>query len=242
MKTGLFERILENIFFFQFIPSLTSSRKRQIRTPFSEIYFHHLLSGQQKGCADSVLTGSFPGPPSGQIPVESCEHPPPYASGLGYLVIREVFRLTPRMIVHRGPIDHAIEWRVLAAFCCILGSNCQKSQTYGQKLGRHFMACSRQRFLSFSLRSDPSKIGRHQNQSRAAVLAHIFSDPRLPAGPPNAVTRSRRKYHSAVTRADYSVFKVPANVSRHIKSRTQGQKGVLQVPGHRPLGRLPWLF
>ena len=143
MKTGLFERILENIFFFQFIPSLTSSRKRQIRTPFSEIYFYHLPSGQQKGCADSVLTGSFPGPPSGQIPVESCEHPPPYASGLGYLVIREVFRLTPRMIVHRGPIDHAIEWRVLAAFCCILGSNCQKSQTYGQKLGRHFMAWSK---------------------------------------------------------------------------------------------------
>ena len=70
------------------------------------------------------------------------------------------------------------------------------------------MACSRQRFLSFSLRSDPSKIGRHQNQSRAAVLAHIFSDPRLPAGPPNAVTRSRRKYHSVVAHAGYSVFKV----------------------------------
>ena len=44
---------------------------------------------------------------------------------------------------------------------------------------------------------------------RAAVLAHILSDPRLPAGPPNAVTRSRRKYHSVVARTDYSVFKVP---------------------------------
>ena len=120
MKTGLFERILENIFFFQFIPPLTSSRKRQKSPPLSKIYFHHLLSGQQKGCTGNVLTGSFPGPPPGQIPVEPCEHPPPYASGLGYLVLREAFRLTPRMIAQRRPFDHAIKWRVLAAFCRIL--------------------------------------------------------------------------------------------------------------------------
>ena len=46
--------------------------------------------------------------------------------------------------------------------------------------------------------------------SQAAVLAHVLSDPRLPAGPPNAVTRSRRKYHSAVTRSGYSVVKEPS--------------------------------
>ena len=44
---------------------------------------------------------------------------------------------------------------------------------------------------------------------RVAVLAHILSDPRLPAGPPNAVKRSRRKYHSVVTHPGYSVVKVP---------------------------------
>ena len=76
---------------------------------------------------------------------------------------------------------------------------------------------------------------------RVAVLAHILSDPRLPAGPPNAVKRSRRKYHSVVTRSGYSVVKV-LPTCRYGKSRTQRQKGVLQVPGHRPLGRLPWLL
>ncbi len=157
MKTGLFERILENIFFFQFIPSLTSSRKRQIRTPFSEIYFYHLPSGQQKGCADSVLTGSFPGPPSGQIPVESCEHPPPYASGLGYLVIREVFRLTPRMIVHRGPIDHAIEWRVLAAFCCIFGLKLPKKPDIWAKIGTPFYGVFTAKIFEFFVEIRPLK-------------------------------------------------------------------------------------
>ena len=157
MKTGLFERILENIFFFQFISSLTSSRKRQIRTPFSEIYFYHLPSGQQKGCADSVLTGSFPGPPSGQIPVESCEHPPPYASGLGYLVIREVFRLTPRMIVHRGPIDHAIEWRVLAAFCCIFGLKLPKKPDIWAKIGTPFYGVFTAKIFEFFVEIRPLK-------------------------------------------------------------------------------------
>ena len=33
-------------------------------------------------------------------------------------------------------------------------------------------------------------------------------EPPHPAEPPNAVTRSRRKYHSGVARIDYSVFKV----------------------------------
>ena len=64
-------------------------------------------------------------------------------------------------------------------------------------------------FGGFSFKLGPSSIGRHQYQSRAAVLAHILSDPRLPAGPPNAVKRSRRKYHSVVARSGYSVFKVP---------------------------------
>ena len=73
---------------------------------------------QQKGCAGNVFTGSFPGPLSGRYP-GSCEHPPPYASGLGYLVFHEVLRLTPRMIAQRGSFDHAIKWRVLAAFCRI---------------------------------------------------------------------------------------------------------------------------
>ncbi len=33
-----------------------------------------------------------------------------------------------------------------------------------------------------------------------------------------------------------------ANVPWHIKSRTQGQKGAFQVPGHRPIGRLLWSY
>ena len=72
------------------------------------------------------------------------------------------------------------------------------------------MACSRQRFSEFFWsKSSPSRIGCHQNQSQATVLAHVLSDPRLPAGPPNAVTRSRRKFHSVVARPGYSVVKVP---------------------------------
>ena len=98
-------------------------------------------------------------------------------------------------------------WRLFAIFG---GRICQKSQIYWQKSGRHFMACSRQRFSEFFWsKSSPSRIGCHQNQSQAAVLAHVLSDPRLPAGPPNAVKRSRRKYHSVVTLSGYSVVKVP---------------------------------
>ena len=81
----------------------------------------------------NVFTGSFPGPLSGRYP-GSCEHPPPYASGLGYLVFCEVLRLTPRIIAQRGSFDHAIKWRVLAAFYRFLGVKMPKKSDISAKI------------------------------------------------------------------------------------------------------------
>ena len=41
------------------------------------------------------------------------------------------------------------------------------------------------------------------------LFLRMFCRTPHPAEPPNAVTRSRRKYHSGVARIGYSVFKVP---------------------------------
>ena len=58
MGTGCFERLSGNIF------------------------FHHLLSGQQKTDVRADPVHSFPlGPPPGLALLEPCEHPLPYASG-----------------------------------------------------------------------------------------------------------------------------------------------------------------
>ena len=174
-----------------------------------------------------MLTGSFPGPPSGQIPVESCEHPPPYASGLGYLVIREVFRLTPRMIVHRGPIDHAIEWRVLAAFCCIFGLKLPKKPDIWAKIGTPFYGVFTAKIFEFFVEIRPLK-----NRSSSKPVSGRRPRAYLLGSPPPG----RAAQCCDASKAEVSFCRCPcwlfsfqgaANVSRHIKSRTQGQKGVL---------------
>ena len=50
-------------------------------------------------------------------------------------------------------------------------------------------------------------------------------EPPHPAEPPNAVTRSRRKYHSGVARIGYSVFKVPGAYKPLYLSNGQKKRG-----------------
>ena len=88
----------------------------------------------------------------------------------------------------------------------------------------------------------PTSSVRYQNQSRAAVLAHILSDPRLPAGPPNAVTRSRRKYHSVVAHSGYSVVKLPPTCPGISKAGRMNRRVFSESPDAVLLDKCPGSF
>ena len=77
---------------------------------------------------------------------------------------------------------------------------------------------------------------------RAAVLAHILSDPRLPAGPPNAVKHSRRKYHSVVTLSGYSVVKVPPTCPGISKAGRRDRRAFSESPDTVLLDGCPGFF